>query len=305
MKNRNADKIAQIINNEKVSKSSFLIFCSPTDIGVRRNGGRNGSRFGPKGILNVFKNLISTKLLNSKNICIIETTNQKDEVQNFELAQAQSSKVILENLELNNEKKNIHLGGGHDHAFPLLKAIDESKDTDNILIVNIDAHCDTRVDSIHHSGTPFRNFDTIAKKPTHLIQYGLHPFANSESTLSSLDKCSVENYFLKTIKDKTKDFTQLAPKLYGNCPFEITDRTAIFFSLDCDALSGETMKAVSAVNPNGIPLDHVRLLLSEVMTKFEGNKIFLGIYEYNPVYDDQSQLGSRSISNLIYQFLNE
>ena len=53
-----------------------------------------------------------------------------------------------------------------------------------ILIINFDAHCDTRVDDRSHSGTPFRDFDGVAKKPFHLIQIGIHEYANNDMTLS-------------------------------------------------------------------------------------------------------------------------
>jgi formiminoglutamase len=54
------------------------------------------------------------------------------------------------------EQNIIHLGGGHDHVYPLLKAIETKYK--KIIILNIDPHCDTRESEHNHSGTPFRQF---------------------------------------------------------------------------------------------------------------------------------------------------
>lgn len=301
MKNRQLESFSPLIN--KVDSSlpySNLILSSPTDIGVRRNGGRNGARFAPKAIINVLKKLNRHDFNNQ--IDYVQVTNQKEEELNFKQAQKKSAHKIKGELANNQLKRIVHIGGGHDHALPLLMAIESDPQIENILILNIDAHCDTRVDEIQHSGTPFRDFDKIAAKPFHLIQYGIHSFANSSSTMSPLKQGTMEIHTLdKILSSHSTSLTSIL-EISKNCPFKVTNKTAIFFSLDCDAISGEQMKAVSAVNPMGLPISKVNELLSSI-EQFNGNKLFFGIYEYNPVYEDLSQLGSRGLANLIYNFL--
>jgi formiminoglutamase len=302
MKNRQQESISPLLNWVTSSLPySNLILSSPSDIGVRRNGGRNGARFAPKGILNVLKKMNKHDFQNR--IDIVDVTDQSEELKDFEDSQLKSAKKIENEININKQNKIIHIGGGHDHAYPLLKALDNSPQFENILILNIDAHCDTRIDDKHHSGTPFRDFDNDSTKPFHLIQYGIHSFANSKSTFTPLKNGTSETIMLRDILNSKNTPLELLKSLMEKCPFEITEKTALYFSLDCDAICGEQMKAVSAVNPMGLPLLHVDTLLDKFKTKTSGKTIF-GLYEYNPVYEDLSQLGSRGLSHLIYNFLN-
>ncbi len=302
MKNRQIESLFSLFNYTSNSQpNSNLIMTSPSDIGVRRNLGRNGSRYAPKAIINVLKKYSRHEFENQ--IDIVTVSSQIDEKIDFHNAQQQSALKITEEISKNKCRKILHIGGGHDHAYPLLKAIEASKNFKNILILNIDAHCDTRIDDNKHSGTPFRNFDDESLRPFHLIQIGIHNFSNSKTTLSPLNKGSYELMNFPQLKERTKSFTNPSLDFLANCPFEITEDTAIFFSLDCDAIAGAQMKAVSAVNPLGLPIEFIDELLLEVQAKFKSS-IFFGIYEYNPVFDDLSQLGSKGLASLIYNFLN-
>ena len=65
----------------------------------------------------------------------------------------------------------LSVGGDHSVSLPLLRAL--SKQRPGLPppgLVHIDAHCDTRIDQSQHSGTPFRDFDRVAKIPTRLYQ---------------------------------------------------------------------------------------------------------------------------------------
>ncbi len=297
MKNRNLNSLAPLFKESRDFKSnSIIIFNSSSDIGVRRNFGRNGARYAPKAIVN------SLKKFNKQQIdCPLhcfEVSDQVKEEQNFHQAQIAESELIKELIDKSKNENYIHLGGGHDHAFALLHAINESKKFKNLLIINIDAHCDTRIEDQRHSGTPFRDFDNIAQIPYHLIQYGIQGFANSPSTLKPVENGSSSYYYLNEIVGSKEN------DLLETLKNKTDSDTAIFFSLDCDAISGDQMKAVSAVNGRGLSLEHIHNLLKEVL-ELECNALFFGVYEYNPVYDDLSQLGSRSIATLLYEYLNK
>lgn len=284
---------------EDLAENLALFLTSPTDIGVRRNKGRNGARFAPLAIMNVLKKFNNhDESLKLKEVCV---SFEKDEKENFEKAQNISSELIGQSIQNSSARKVVHIGGGHDHVYPLLKSLDSLKQFNNILIINIDAHCDTRVDDINHSGTPFRDYSKIATKPFHLIQYGIQKLANSTQTLSELGRGTQEKVFMHTLEQKSDGFKIIPKDFLVSCPFEIDNKTLILLSLDCDAIDGSQMKGVSAVNPDGIPYKHVKNLITHI-NKLHQN-VYLGIYEYNPVYDDLSQLGARSLSSLIYDYL--
>ena len=289
MKNdqRYKDSLASKKTLKRNADTLFLL--SPSDIGVRRNRGRNGARFAPKVILNQFLKL-NDHLDSVKEIRCIPTTSKEIEEINFEESQKTQSQKILN--ELNEDPKNIiHIGGGHDHVFPFLKAVQSSKKYKNIFIVNIDAHCDTRVDTSSHSGTPFRDFDkSIADErdlKVTLYQYGIQEQANSKSTLQSL----------KYIEQR---ITTVQEELKLNFD-SFNEDSFILLSLDADGLDSSIMKAVSAVNPYGVKQSSVVSIIQKI--KLSKAQSAFGIYEYNPIYDDLSNQGARVISHLIYNWL--
>ncbi len=283
IEDRTLTKIRKLFIQDKVSNQ---IFTSSTDIGVRRNQGRNGARFAPNVILEQFKNMT----FHESNLFFtqIEVANRENEETEFDNSQAVESKSITQNL---NEKNSLHLGGGHDHIFPLLKSL-ETK-FHKIVVINIDAHCDTRIDEQSHSGNPFRKFDLLKKSETefNLIHFGIHPYANSPLTLSPLKYSS-----MKVIMDiqNTKTLFEELEKLD-------LKNSALVLSLDADGLNSSIMKAVSAVNHNGISAQ----VMSEVFNHFKKSESLykcFGIYEYNPLYEDLSLAGARYLAQLVFQY---
>lgn len=289
--NRASTKIATLFNEH----GNISIIKSSSDIGVIRNQGRSGSRFAPQAICHQFKLL--TKHSNELTFKEIESSSQELENQNFELAQKKESELIATELKLK-KTKYIQLGGGHDHIYPLLKALEDCGHK-NIVVLNLDAHCDTRIDGDYHSGTPFRQFDNETNINFKLIQYGIHSFANSESTLSPL-KSEYEIFYA----DEVNTFDE---KRIKNLIAQIFDKhdlsSAFILSLDCDAIDSVSMEAVSAVNHSGITASQINLIVKEfAQLKTNATKIF-GVYEYNPIYDNLSNKGSRLIAKLIHDFV--
>jgi formiminoglutamase len=300
---RESESLAPILNeSEEFSNTKDIIFTSSSDVGVRRNKGRNGARFAPKAIVNTLKKFNNHTRDQESSIQIIEVASQESESLEFEKSQTESSLKIQNHLQQNTTANIIHIGGGHDHVYPLLLAIEKSEHIKNMLIINIDAHCDTREDSIKHSGTPFRDFSNSSTKPFHLIQYGVQPQANSKTTFKPFKKGTIEYIYLDQVKKKSKNYSTTIEELIISSPFEVDDSTAILISLDCDAIDGSQMQAVSAVNGNGIPLPHIHDLIKQVKA-ISSTPLYFGIYEFNPVYDNINQVGSRSIASLIYNFL--
>lgn len=293
---RFADSLASKLNGD--SNAPVVIIKSPTDIGVRRNKGRNGARFAPEAIEAALKKMANHLPYDS--ILSQNVSNQDDERSNYESSIELSARKIIELLKTPRSRA-VHLGGGHDHAFPLLKALDESEGK-NILIVNFDAHCDTRVDTGRHSGTPFRDFDKIAKKPFHLTQIGIHDFANSSETMSPLERNSEKIFFTKDLKEILSP-ESFVDAIYDSCPFTIDADTDLFISVDCDAISSSIMSAVSAVNHNGLSPEQT-LLWVDTLKDFPCERKALGIYEYNPIFEDLSQKGARFLAGLIYNYLS-
>ncbi len=286
---RYLDSLASKFTEKAHANTLFIL--SPSDVGVVKNRGRNGTRFAPQVIINNFKKM-NDHLENISGIHSLSNTSNELERDGLEKSHEEKYKRIQNSME-KNYRNIVHIGGGHDHAYPLLTAVEKSKKFKKLIIINIDAHCDTRVDQNLHSGTPFRNFDKETKLDVHMIQYGIHKYANSPKTLSNLENINQ----LIIYQDSLDKEIELE---------DVDKDTFIYLSLDADGLDNSIMSAVSAVNPAGVQLKEVELIISKIKTKIKETecKACFGIYEYNPIYDDLSNKGAKVISHLIYNWLS-
>ena len=104
--------------------------------------------------------------------------------------------------------------------------------------------------------------------------------------------------------NKITDPIELVDRIFESCPFEIAKETNLFISIDSDAISSSVMEAVSAVNHDGINPKHL-LDWVNMLKEFPCKTQVLGIYEYNPVFENLSQKGARYLAGLIYTFLGQ
>ena len=275
------------------SKASFLFLKSSSDVGVERNGGRNGARLGPQSLLSSFRKLNINKAWSKEKIFELEVASEQLERKDFKQAQSHESENILKALKSQPHAKICHLGGGHDHIYPLLMALDQLYK--KIIVINIDAHADTRMDTDPHSGNPFRLFDSNHKSEFKLYQIGLHAFANSSSTLSPMAKSAMKVIWRDEINEVKLQ------NLFKEIEQEITEHTAVIFSLDADALAGQEVPGVSAVNPQGLSVDELKMIWKKYSDLKLTHPPLLGLYELNPVYDSLSMLSMRVLSSFLYQ----
>lgn len=294
---------------QKDEKGHLILF-SPTDLGVSRNGGRRGGQYAPQAIFAVLKKMI----LHSHTPQILQflkVSDQQKEEEDFSLAQAYSGQLIFQAVDKVSPSTLFHLGGGHDHIYPLLIGM-EKLGFKKIGVINIDAHCDTRIDDFPHSGTPFRHFAHNTKTDFHLIQLGVHNFANDPSTLVKIPHGQMTFLPYQEIQRETEFFQKsLLEFLERRISWE-KDRVYIL-SLDCDAIDSTLMEGVSAVNHQGFTFNQICQIYHWYQSKvtlnssahFKGPQKILGIYEYNPLFDNLSQKGARALASLIYQVIHQ
>ena len=224
-----------------------LVFTSPSDIGVIRNGGKLGAGFGPKVILNELKKFQHhSHSLNA--VKVVEVTNKRTESDDFIQSQTKQSKKLEKEIKTSLSCPIIHLGGGHDHIFPLLKSLLGLRKKINI--INIDAHLDTRVDQAPHSGTPFRQFDAIAGKGTFkLHQIGIHQETNAKENFEALKN--------GTMKIHEEDVSSLSnsriEKVFSQVIEHKPDWVNVL-SIDLDGLDSIDFQSCSAINPKVLNL---------------------------------------------------
>ena len=294
LENRGKDRLEIIFQNKKSPTLNHLFFTSGYDLGVCRNGGRRGASFAPKAILAVLKKMALHPHFKSES-ARIEPINIVEE-EDFEKFQQRQTEFISSKIKESPKTSIIHLGGGHDHIYSLLCALNFHK---KITVLNIDAHLDTRVDSTSHSGTPFRQFSKEVKGEFNLIQLGIHQYSNAESNYQKLKKGNMKIISSSELA-KASLGGNLSKLLTDHIPLQSDALTVL--SLDCDGLSCSYMEGVSAVNPHGLSMQTV----SDIFTYYKNginHPPIVGIYEYNPLYDNLSQKGARVISTLLYNLL--
>ena len=269
-----------------------LILTSPSDIGVIRNGGKLGAGFGPKVILNELKKFqyhphsLST-------VKVVEVTNKKIEENDFTESQKQQSKKLEKEIKVSS-CPIIHLGGGHDHIYPLLKSLQVREKKINI--INIDAHLDTRIDKEVHSGTPFRQFDEIAEKNTFkLHQLGIHQETNAKENFTPLQNGTMIIQEEDVMSFEDSKIEQLLARI-----IEQGSDWLNILSVDLDGLDSTEFQSCSAINPRGFSFDQLNKIIQCYESQINHFGIY-GIYEYNPLFDSISNKDGRKIAWSINQ----
>ena len=215
-----------------------------------------------------------------------------DKQSNFEELQLTQAKNI-EKCMAQTGKKVIHVGGGHDHIFSFLKAIEKTESNKKMIIINIDAHTDTRTDLLPHSGTPFRQFADTATNDFDLIQLGVRPASNNQKNYSPLNKGQMHClpfYNHQDLISLERKITALKDKEKENI---------IILSLDCDGVDLKDIPAVSAPNPYGTPF----ILMNNLVSRLKDECKYFGVYELNPLVDTHSNTSSKKVAWFLYNYL--
>ena len=182
------------------SKSKYVLLGLPEDIGVRANFGRGGAYSAWQPSLNTLLNVQSNHLLIGDELLILGHIDFSDIMLEFKDAdftdisivnKARSCVTEIDDVVYNvvlqiikAGKEPIIIGGGHNNAFPNLKATADGLfalkkiDSKKINCINCDAHSDLRPLEGRHSGNAF----SYAYKEGFLDHYamiGLHEIFNT------------------------------------------------------------------------------------------------------------------------------
>ena len=283
-------------------KIDSLFLLAPSDVGVIRNGGRRGALWGPEALLNYLQKatIQNTPMILAK-ILVTSLENEQENFEESQRAQAQSILKAISSQELSGPGilPHFHLGGGHDHFYSLSKALLAHPQVKKILVINLDPHLDTRNDSLAHSGTPFRQLAKKAQevqKKVDCIQWGTALFCNPKSSYEEVDNHFYNSKIWNEKKQSLISYLNL---------LKLEEGQYVILSLDCDIINSSLMEAVSAPAWAGVDLGEIeKIIISylELMTRHH-LRPFIGIYEYNPLFDNLSMKGAKGICSLIYKAL--
>lgn len=261
---------AEEISNATQQGYRFALIGIPESIGPVANHGHAGAENGWDAFLSYFLNLQSNAFLSGENVLLVghidcddlmhaalSDTSHTHQQQLCEQLDQRVHHILLSIF--NAGLTPIVIGGGHNNAYPIIKACAESKQQ-SMAVINLDPHADFRALEGRHSGNPFR----YAHNEGHLERYsvlGLHEQKNSTDALNALKKLQFPFYSMQQIfwrKEITFDecITKTQQYLTGAS-------SPIGIEVDVDAI---TEMPSSAITRAGISLDDALFYVHQIAT---------------------------------------
>lgn len=298
LKNRKGQQWADALRPFQAQKQ--ILLQSPCDLGVIRNGGKRGAKHAPQALLAPLKKMVGqAEEIGSFSFSpenYLGSSQEKENLEAFPTLQEKEAKAFFEVFQkAKNLQRVAHIGGGHDHIYPLVRSYLEAFPNEEILILNIDAHLDTRIDKEVHSGTPFRQLSQEFGKRLQLLQLGIHSFANGKENFEGIEDMLVipwqsegEFTYVKEL-DKVLSLNR--------------DKTLVL-SLDCDGLDASYMGAVSAPNHRGLSQKEFHAIFHECQKFWQQSQkpALYGLYEFNPLFDDLTTKSARFLAASLFDF---
>ncbi len=240
-------------------KGQYVLLGVEEDIGPRANLGQPGAIFAFKSFLNRFLNMQVSSDVNIDNLMMLgrvkaETLETGYAKRRQNVAELDDFLVEILILVYKAGKTPIIVGGGHNNAYPLMKAYYLANQR-KVDVINLDAHADFRLLEGRHSGNSFSYAMNDGFLDTYTI-FGLHRAYNGQGMLEEMKKHGVRFTFFEEYLDGTKDLRSDVEELlknYTNRPLGV--------ELDLDAIA---MMPSSAYSPSGWSVDQARTWLRQV-----------------------------------------
>lgn len=249
------------------SSAKFIVLGLPEDIGVRANYGRGGAYAAWKPALDFLINMQSNQFLTGDEILVLghihfsdlmEKANAMDYKKNDDVYAAREivsevdervETIISKIIEAN--KIPVIVGGGHNNAYPIIKATAKGKKIQNgINVINCDPHSDMRPMNGRHSGNGF-HYAFAEKYLQKYAVFGMHESYNISSALDLFIREKQRLYFETYDDIFVRESINFFDALKNCIDFVSGNKTGI--EVDLDSIQNVP---VSARTPSGmLPVD--------------------------------------------------
>jgi len=241
------------------SAARFVVVGLAEDIGVLANGGKPGAANTWSEVFPVLCNIQCSEKLVGADVLLLGCLTFEEELKQAKGADKVQLRTLVNTIDkavvklaqaiFAARKVPIFIGGGHNNAYPILKAFSQ---INNQLVntINIDAHADFRALEGRHSGNGF----SYAFQESFLHKYavlGLHENYNSQylgTELSNNTDRLQATYFEDFLTGKTtpeQAFENALVFTRGLCGLEV----------DLDSIAGIS---ASAASPTGFTAEQIR-----------------------------------------------
>ncbi|MFM6976919.1 MAG: formimidoylglutamase [Sphingobacteriaceae bacterium] len=259
----------------KAHPAKFVLIGLPEDIGVRANGGKAGAAGTWAPSLKALCNIQCTEKLLGESLLVLGHLDFTEEMVNSQVADTEGLRSLVRDIDegvfslllqiFESGKTPLVIGGGHNNAYPILKALSTHRKK-GINVINIDAHADFRALEGRHSGNGF----SYAFADGFLDKYaicGLHENYNSQYIIDQLnahpDRISYTFFedFLRAKSDVNIAFRQALNFTSGTTGLEIDLDSMAGVSASAGSLSGFGAEQVRSMiyQAKGTPLAYLHI----------------------------------------------
>ncbi len=227
-----------------------VIVGSPQHLGIERNGGRPGAAQGPAAIRHWLYRMATSEVqeaMRDGRLLLVDAGNIDPEGLTLQQIHDEQHDVVHEILE--HGMIPIVLGGGHDTAWPTIRALE----TDGVpyAVINIDAHADVRPlknGTQPHSGSPFRQMLDAGRSSLvdgGFVEFGLQHYAVSRA---HRDYVTNRGHHVMMLDDIRRDGTTAA---WEAALHTTMAASRLYVTLDMDGFASAFAPGVSAPSTDG------------------------------------------------------
>ena len=275
---------------------AYVVIGVKESIGPVANGGNVGAEHAFDSFLSSFLNIQDNMYFGNASIGLYGTVkvkqigvNQTELMQNVAELDEYLVNLIIPFFEKG--KKVILIGGGHNNAYPLMKALHQIEKK-SIAVLNLDPHADFRILEGRHSGNSF----SYALNEGILSNYGvlgLHQNYNSAEMLGCMHENEVHFTFFEQYIDKERDFISDI-----NTMLSWMKKIPLGVELDMDAIA---YMPSSAKTPSGFNLNDARYYVRRCAKQRE--VCYLHLPEAAPVTEVEAKMVGKALAYLVSDFI--
>jgi formiminoglutamase len=293
----------QLLSGIDPAEAKYALIGVPECIGPVANHGKPGCETAWHAFLPAFLNMQSNRFTDGRSFVLVGELDTADLMKEYKAIGKNPEKLrpLVSRLDLMVERAVSHIydldltpiliGGGHNNAYPLLKAA-SANFSQSVNCINCDPHADYRLLEGRHSGNSF----SYAKEEGLLDKYAVIALSrawNDEEMLKRMEQdpdiyLSFEGedaYFSKTIQQAIR--------------FVKDDKKVTALELDMDVIAE---MPVSALSPSGLSLNDCRLYIREVVSSLK--PAYLHLPEAAPATEREAILAGKSLALLVCEFAN-
>ena len=272
-------QVVTFVVEKSVTQPATVLLGYPNDTGIAANKGRIGASGGPNALRQSLANLPWTAegaLMDAGDAAI-----------HSELSQTQKDFARQVTGHLEQGRKVLALGGGHDIAWGSYQGLRDATGPGNIGVINFDAHLDLRKPSPNGtSGTPFRQIAEECARQSKSFNYcclGVSPASNTPALFDYARQSGTQFLY-----DSDFDFDSAKALLIPM----LANIDTLYVTLCMDAFSAAEAPGVSAPAALGISTNDVIKTLRWLGMYTQQNNIswrLSDIAELNPAFDSDNK----------------